>query len=146
MTYSLSGQAKSFLELYPEKYQGDIAVAELYAIYMVVRDMAANNKLIVLATDSMVAKNWTEQGHGKNNYCLHLLAQIDQLLETSGCRLYLTYVNTNLNVADNPSRNDKLLEEDRIRETYKVLQTALGGARGIWWRAGDTAGGENNNN
>ena len=87
VTYSPSGQAKSFLELYPEKYQGDIAVAELYAIYMVVRDMAANNKLIVLATDSMVAKNWTEQGHGKNNYCLHLLAQIDQLLETSGCRL-----------------------------------------------------------
>ena len=125
----------------PDTMKGDIAIQELYAIYCLVRDAAEHSDLIVLATDSMEAKNWCEQGHGRNDDCLHYLRLIDKLLDEHSCRLYLTYVSTNINVSDLPSREDcQTLDESKAQSTLDVLKIAEHNAKGLWWKSGDSTG------
>ena len=128
---------------YPPHYK--IAVAELYAIYLGVKTVMSQKtppKLIVLATDSQNAKNWIEKGHAKNQHAMELLREIDLLLDRSveKTRLYLVYINTDDNVADQPSRGEQI-ERPRLTETVKILTNANESAKGLWRVSGDKVGG-----
>ena len=139
-----------------------IALGELQGILLVVQQAVARNKdvvtsataglLIVLATDSMVAKHWLETGMAHNSEALQMLQEIDTLLRRHHARIYAAYVNTNDNLADTPSRVGKtryeLGEESRAGDnarrrtaTRKVLQAAEKEAKGMFLKAGDNAGG-----
>ena len=119
-----------------------IAVAELDAIILAVEEILRRRekppKLIVLATDSQNAKNWIEKGHAKNATAMKLLKKLDGLLQES--RLYLVYINTKHNVADQPSREEHM-EPARLVETIKVLSRASELAKGLWRISGDKVGG-----
>ena len=127
--------------------EDDIAIQELYAILLLVRravtpsDPQERPDLIVLGTDSMVAKNWCEQGHGHNDACLDILREIDKLLEENTCRLYMTYINTTINVADLPSREKcESLDQKKSALTEYILKIAEQNAKGLWWQSGDNTG------
>ena len=139
-----------------------IALGELQGILLVVQQVIARNKdvetlpsaglLIVLATDSMVAKHWLETGMAHNSEALQMLQEIDILLRRHHARIYTVYVNTNDNLADTPSRIGKMRYElgeeskpgdnARRREaTRKLLRVAEKEARGLFLKAGNSAGG-----
>ena len=127
--------------------EDDIAIQELYAILLLVRravtpsDPQERPDLIVLGTDSMVAKNWCEQRHVHNDACLDILREIDKLLEENTCRLYMTYINTTINVADLPSREKcESLDQKKSALTEYILKIAEQNAKGLWWQSGDNTG------
>jgi len=131
-----------------------IALGELQAIWMAVKEAVKgqSNVLIVLATDSMVAKHWVETGVAHNEQALDLLAAIDSLLKASGSRLYCVYVNTKDNISDVPSRlgKDGYLAEfstpansDKRRATLKLLGAAADEAKQTFLASGGKYGGMN---
>ena len=98
-----------------------------------------SDALIVLATDSMVAKHWLDAGDAKPHDALDILSTIHQRLEERNCRLYTAYVNTKKNLADAPSRvgvaeyeKTKGNYEEERTSTLKILQFAVKEAQGTF--------------
>jgi hypothetical protein len=124
-----------------------IAVSELRAIIMGCRTLLARNDpcgLIIIATDSQNAKCWAEKQYANNDIANKLLAELYQALE--GRRLYLVYVPTAANVADDPSRSEKKidaaeLDRAKLKETWKYVQRAHKEAKGMWRHGQSQVGG-----
>ncbi len=121
-----------------------IALGELEAIIMGVDLYTQPGNFVILATDSMTAKHWVENGDAKPIEARILLAKLDEMLTARSARLFLTYINTKLNVADRPSRvpiGDKALDEDALKATVLALRHAERESRGLWATSGNRTGG-----
>ena len=122
--------------------QKEIAVAELMAIVWMVKMLKRDYPgaaLFVLATDSLTAKSWVEKGcatTGDGNELLDAL-----FAELGAKRIFLTHINTKVNVADAPSRNIGQIDAVCTLETWKQLSVAAWEARGVWMSTGGQAGG-----
>jgi hypothetical protein len=121
-----------------------IALAELIAIVNTVEGILqeGSQKLIVIATDSQNAKNWIEKGFARNEKALPFLKKLDELLNDHRCRLYLTYIHTSINVADDPSHN-RDIDNNKSQMTYRHLRQTYSLAQGMWSKEGEKIGGEN---
>ena len=119
-----------------------IGVAELRAIDLGVQWLVQRHPectLLVIATDSLNAKGWVQKGCARNARANEILAELDTHLD--GRRLYLVYVPTKDNVADEPSRNAKELVAARIKATGDCLKKASVEAGSVWLAAGLQVGG-----
>lgn len=137
--YGTGGECRHFSRGYDSRTLPDIAQAELYAIVEGVRYCIAHNEeadLIVLATDNMNAKIWTERGFGKCDITNTLIRELNQLLDTHQVRLYLVYVESKSNSADCPTRYEEISEKRRV-ETKNVLENGLKEAHGLWKISGE---------
>ena len=127
-----------------------IALGELQGICLAVRRALSkcSNALIVLATDSMVAKHWVESGNTRVEGALGLLKELDEMLTNSGSRLYLVYIPTKDNLADVPSRKGEggywaewgNYSRER-KATRALLESAAAEARKTFIRDGGKTGG-----
>lgn len=117
-----------------------IALAELYAILQAVLDPRSRDcDLLVLATDSMTCKSWIERGCSPRDEANEMLQQILTTLENHNQRLYVIYVPTEENVADEPSRR-KIWERVKLEATRRRLDLAFMECQGAWAVAGGTTG------
>ena len=97
--------------------------------------------MIVLATDNLSCKYWIEKGQARSEDIQKLLREIHHLLESASCRLYLTYVNTDDNFADEISRN-KLVDETKLEKNHKLLTRAfVEASTSMWTISGGVVGG-----
>jgi hypothetical protein len=117
-----------------------IASAELLAIRnAVLSDHALDHDLIVLATDSMTCKSWIERGCAPTSLANAMLKEIFLTLEQRAQRLFVIYVPTDDNVADEPSR-DKQIIAAKERKTRARLELAFRECLGTWSVAGGSTG------
>ncbi len=98
--------------------------------------------LIVLGTDNLNAKAWIERRYAHNDAANEILQQLVPALLQANCRLYLTYVPTAENVADEPSRGIDQLDPKRLEATFVRLYTAWLEAKETFARAGNFTGGQ----
>lgn len=124
------GKKNTFLET-------EIALAELDAILLAVKmalKLEAKTKLLIVATDSMVAKGWAEKTLSANVQAQRMLDEIFELLEKVGARIVLPYVPTKDNWADVPTRSriafgkvealyDEATAESRKKATERLLES-----------------------
>jgi hypothetical protein len=101
-----------------------IAVKELYAICRFVDDVLAQRpddlRLIIVATDNRNAKMWMERKCAHHRLVNMMLARTITALESTGVRLYVTYVRSAENVADDPSR-ERTLDAGKVTTTARRL-------------------------
>ena len=125
-----------------------IAVAELWAILRGVQLLKAKDStctLFVVATDSQNAKSWAQRQYANNSAANRLLDELS--LELGDRRLYLVYVRSENNAADEPSRVkegtvfDGRIDGARLDATRKLLVSAAVEATGMWSREGGRVGG-----
>jgi hypothetical protein len=127
-----------------------IAIGEMEAIELGVREAIASNagvRLIVLGTDNMNCKHWIERGHCHHQEVNAIMRRIYSLLNPPGSnnnndmiiRLFVTYVPTDDNVADDPSRNTEWTIE-RLMKTDRWLKKAFAEADGLWRIIGSSFG------
>lgn len=122
-----------------------IATAELLAIHHAVLSNFCNGYgLILLATDSMTCKSWIERGVSPTVEANKLLKEIFDKLdsrcsENGGQRLFVTYVPSEHNVADEPSRNEQLSLQ-KAALTYRYLDRAFIECSSAWRFAGRASG------
>ena len=117
-----------------EEFKEDIALGEMYAILITVREVVARGgKLLVLATDNLSCKYWIEKGHAKRADMQEMLNTMHGLLEKNHCRLYVTYVNTKKNVADQLSRREEM-EQPRLDSCVDLLERSLLEATSSLWK------------
>ena len=120
--------------------QRQIALAELFAILKTIEDSRCHNKdLIILATDSLTCKAWIERSCSPNEDADKMVQQIHAMLSAREQRLYLVYIHTSRNAADDPSRN-KEFNQTQLEETYKRLLVAAEECKSLWWTAGNRMG------
>jgi hypothetical protein len=112
-------------------YDDHIALAELQAIIHGVRAAIGGRTrvLVIGATDSLNAKVWVQRGYTTNNRARAMLQELDVILTQTESRLYLAYVATEDNVADDPSRGANITHE-RERATANLLSRAAAEANG----------------
>jgi hypothetical protein len=119
-----------------------IAVAELLAIKKGCRKalaLAPTTDVLVVATDSLNAKPWVERTYARTEEANTILQ--DLFTKVLGkTRLYLVYVPSNDNVADEPSRCKELIPR-RVAKTLEYLKSAKREAIGIWSVEGGQTGG-----
>ena len=117
-----------------EEFKEDIALGEMYAILITVKKVVARGgKLLILATDNLSCKYWIEKGHAKRPDMQEMLNTMHELLEKSHCRLYVTYVNTKKNVADQLSRREEL-EQSRLDSCVELLERSFLEATSSLWK------------
>lgn len=92
----------------------DIAIAELRAVITAIKYAYAqygkeNIGLIILAIDSMAARGMIARGFSRNEEAIVLLKELDQLLAHR--KIYMMYVRSAANPADEPSRDLEVSEE-----------------------------------
>lgn len=140
---------------YPPNY--NIANGELFAIYKALKNImngGVRNSLIIIATDSMVAKRWVEAGKAHNDIALELLNKIFFCLKETNNRLYLTYVPSVMNVADFTTKEQKdavqthedypqLFTTTQKNQTGYLLALAENEAKKVWMLYGGVTGGTN---
>ena len=91
--------------------------------------------LIIIATDSLVAKGWVERGYSDRPRAQELLKRLRRALGESGVRVACVYVPSEDNVADDPSRlnpallesmtgSDAVIKPARLQATIRALRTA----------------------
>ena len=104
--------------------------------------------LIILATDSMVAKHWLDSDDAKPSAALEVLGRIQEKLKTRRCRLYTAYINTDKNLSDIPSRDgvakykaEAHLYSERRQATIKLLHFARKEAKSLFLKSGGNTGG-----
>ena len=125
-----------------------IAFGEMFAIKETVERLlktrmneGRKTSMIVLATDNLSCKYWIEKGHARSEDIQNLLREIHHLLESASCRLYLTYVNTEDNFADEISRN-KLVDATKLEKNHKLLTRAfVEASTSMWTISGGVVGG-----
>lgn len=126
------------------KFHGRIARGEMLAIRDIVLSVCNQEvppKLIILATDNMNCKHWVERGHCHHDDINDMLADVMNALKKIQCRLYVTYVPTDENFADAPTR-DKPLDRSCLKKTHQRLLSAFAEATtGMWKLAGGNVGG-----
>ena len=125
-----------------------IAVGEMEAIYITIKAALQDRpqtRMLVLATDNMSCKYWIEKGHARNVKIQELLVKIHDELQKCGSRLFVSYVKTDDNFADQLSRN-RSPEVARIQPCHELLLRALDEATvSLWDISGATAGGATRN-
>ena len=122
-----------------------IAFGEMLAIHRTVSSLLAmrteRTQVIFLATDNLACKYWIEKGHAKDEKMQQLLQQIHNELRQADCRLYVSYVNTENNFADEISRR-KTLESWKLQNNHELLMGAVSEAlASMWMVAGGRVGG-----
>ena len=121
-------------EKQPHDYEY-IGEAELAAIVAAVRHAASlwggePLSLIIVATDSLVARGWVERGYSSRPVARDLLAELTALL-ADYTRISCHYVRSDDNVADDPSRTalddsaPGAIVPRRLAATLGVLRGAL---------------------
>ena len=124
-----------------------IAVGEMLAITATVERLlrarrSHSTKIIVLATDNLSCKYWIEKGHSRSETIQRLLRELHSMLEQAGSRLYVTYVNTKVNFADEISRN-RATVPSKLQDNHDLLLRALAEATSsLWLVSGGTVGGD----
>ena len=119
-----------------EPFNNDIAVGEMKAILITVREVVARGgKLLILATDNLSCKYWIEKGHAKSPEIQEMLDSMHTMLAHHHCRLYVTYVNTNDNVADQLSRREPM-ELHRLHTCHALLEGSFVEATSSLWTIG----------
>jgi hypothetical protein len=147
VVYANNTSARTLFK-YPIANKDDmIALHELQAINVMVRERLAVKRtrplsLIVLGTDNLNAKAWIERRYAHNDAANEILQQLVPALLQANCRLYLTYVPTAENVADEPSRGIDQLDPKRLEATFVRLYTAWLEAKETFARAGNFTGGQ----
>ena len=129
-----------------DTFTGEIALGEMKAIILTVKEalQKANAKLIVLATDNMSCKYWIEKGHAKKEEMQAMLDELHTMLNEKNCRLYVTYVHTDDNIADELSRNRQVVM-NKAKGNHELLVRALKEATtSLWNIGGGTVGGATN--
>ena len=115
--------------------QPAIAVAELAAIVKAVEETKQQGCLILLATDSQVARDCVENEGSHNALACELLRRLFPLLKQRGQKLQLTYIKTTVNPADEPSRKFPFvppLKDEAVNACQALLRAAYGQATAIW--------------
>ncbi len=126
---------------YPRQYH--IALGELHAIWKAVESVTDPNALIILATDSMNAKNWVQSGKAQCREAYPILKAIFTHLKKYNQRIYVVYVPSAQNVADYATRHtDKEFEDVPFRQTRCLLAHAETEACGLWLTTGGISGGK----
>ena len=129
--YAPDGRVRAVQDTH-EFVQTEIALAELTAIQWMVSQLIRENPqlgLIVLATDSMNAKSWVENERANNEKANAIL---DTIFRALGERqIFLVWVPTDDNAADDPSRNKGLVAR-RVASTLALLKFAQRQAVGVW--------------
>ena len=123
-------------------FDGDFGIAygEMLAIKITIDaalEARLSSDIIVLATDNMSCKYWIEKGHARDERIQDLLNEIHSILSGTGkvCRLFVTYVNTLDNFADEISRN-KATKNEKIDKNHALLKRALDEATASLWNLG----------
>lgn len=119
-----------------------IAIGELQAIQLAVQELVEkrNKKLVILGTDNMNCKHWIEGSPAHDEKIREILSNIHSTLTRHQSRLYITYVPTKENFADELSRNEEL-EITKLQQNHQLLLAARLEALGTWNLAGQTTGG-----
>jgi hypothetical protein len=84
---------------------------ELVAILLAVI-LAPERCLLLILTDSVVAKAWTRRGLAPTTWASHIVSLIVAAADYKQCRLFLVHVETALNPADKYSRDRRLIGLD----------------------------------
>ncbi len=129
-------------------YQKDysIALGELIAIREAILSITDNEALIILATDSMNAKNWVQSGKAHNSIALLILGEIFRHLRQYNQRLYVVYVPSAQNVADFATRDitcpvQDAFDRKQFEDTRTLLRQTQVEATGMWLERGGRTGG-----
>jgi len=151
VSFNLSGEVTRVFAAGHGMNQQQIALAELRAAVTGVRgvlEQDASVDLIVLGTDNMNALHWISKGYARRDGANDLLQELDKRLGTR--RLFVTYIPSENNAADVPSRlevipsSDRLIEEcakhsdwkGRREQTAALLRCGVIEATGGWARTG----------
>lgn len=120
-----------------------IAHGELRAIILAVENLVKEGKeLIILATDNTSCKYWIEKGHAHDERIRALLAHLDSTLKSNNTRLFVTYVPTDDNIADEPSRL-KPVDWTKIGVCHQLLTEAYyDSISSLWQISGGQTGGD----
>ena len=130
-------------------FQGIIAVGEMLAIERCINHALSISssppKLILLATDNMNCKHWIERGYAKNQEINEIMRRIYSVLDGKKIRLFVTYVPTDDNVADDFTRpvdgKETQLNPEKLAKTHQVLQKAfVESTAGMWLISGGLMG------
>jgi hypothetical protein len=104
---------------FPEEYRNsDIAVKELWAVVEAIKMYRSDDLILVIACDSTVTRSQLAKNHATDpqaNKLLQYLHNLDRAFFKT------VFVYSEDNVADNPSRGSKILEQFRFDETMKIL-------------------------
>jgi hypothetical protein len=110
-----------------------IGEAELEAIVGAVEHAMGSGgtppSLIIVATDSLVAKGWVEREYSERPGAQDLLTRLRELLKTT--RLACPYVRSADNIADAPSRTDEpsdapgVILAEQLDKTWSTLRTEV---------------------
>jgi hypothetical protein len=148
------------VEICTHEHGDNIALAELQGIRLGVEFTLRHqprSDLVVVATDSLNAKCWVEQGYSTTSKGDEMIGRIFKALGAR--RLYLVYVPTGCNVADEPSRqntpgrldgerqrhvidtSNSLIVDEKVRQTWARLELGRSEAMGAWQLDGPQIGG-----
>jgi hypothetical protein len=114
----------------PEEHaNATIAIKELSAVYKFVQgafEQRPDCQLLVIACDNTNCLSWIERRCAASAVGNRILKDLFAELE-GRARLALTYVPSEENAADTPSRKEKYtLEEGRVRATWQRLESQRG--------------------
>jgi hypothetical protein len=150
-----TGSVEEVVEKPFEDPESHIAYGELEGALLLIRTIYAHidpnirGGLIILATDSQVAKHWLDTRDSRCDAALKILGQIEEELRSRNFRLYTVYIHTSLNLSDVPSRlgKDGYLKENveknakRREATQAILHLAKMEALGSFFQDGGVIGG-----
>ena len=142
---------------WPFRREDKIAIGEMDAILGICkricqeiksRHFTRAKRLIVLATDNLSCKFWVEKGHARTQKMQDKLNELHEMLHRHGVRLYLVYVPSADNFADEISR---IADQERMKRElsatklecgHRLLERAFKEVNyGLWSLGGGDTGG-----